>query len=135
MSIVSSLFPTDTLVTPLLNPTAFGCVPNHLKTLSMSLGGCDVSKLAGVSGSGDVTGYRVCDRRCHAYLGLSRRCAVCSMELGLFVRNFQASSNGSSAIARWQFLNALSVLRIMRRFDDFNARPMTVPLRAISWTA
>ena len=61
-------------------------------------------------GSDDVTRYRVYDRRCHAYMGLSRRCAVCSMELGLFVRNFQASSNGSLAIARRQFLNALSLL-------------------------
>jgi hypothetical protein len=32
------------------------------------------------------------------------------MELGLFLRNFQASSNGSSAIGRRQFLNALSLL-------------------------
>jgi len=74
------------------------------------LGRCDVSKLARVGGNDDVTGYRVYDRRCHAYMGLSRRCAVCSMELGLFVRNFQASSNGSLAIARRQFLNALSLL-------------------------
>jgi hypothetical protein len=32
------------------------------------------------------------------------------MELGLFVRNFQAPSSGSSAFARRQFLNALSLL-------------------------
>jgi hypothetical protein len=32
------------------------------------------------------------------------------MELGLFMRNFQAPSNGSSTIARRQFLNALSLL-------------------------
>jgi hypothetical protein len=32
------------------------------------------------------------------------------MELGIFVRNFQASSNGSATIARRQFLNALSLL-------------------------
>jgi hypothetical protein len=37
------------------------------------------------------------------------------MELGLFVRNFQASSNGSSAIARRQFLSALTLLSARNR--------------------
>jgi hypothetical protein len=78
--------------------------------LRRHLDGCDVPELARVGGNDGVTRYRLYHRRCDAYLGLSRRCAVCSMELGLFVRNFQASSNGSSTIARRQFLNALSLL-------------------------
>ena len=82
----------------------------YIDFLRGHLGGCDVPEVAGVGGNDDVTSYRVYDRRCHAYMGLSRRCAVCSMELGLFVRNFQASSNGPSAIARRQFFNALSLL-------------------------
>ena len=78
--------------------------------LCRDLGGCDVPKLAGVGGNDGVTRYRVYHRCCHAYMGLSRSCAVCSMERGLFVRNFKAFSNGSSTIARRQFLNALSLL-------------------------
>src|SRR6516162_1074637 len=77
--------------------------------LCRHLGGCDVLKLAGVGRKGGATRYWVYHRRCHADMGLSRRCALCSVELGLFVRNFQASSNGSSKIARRQFLNALSL--------------------------
>ena len=58
------------------------------------LGHRNVPKLGTVGGNDPVTRDRLYLGRDDACMGLFRRCAVCSMELGLFACNLQASSNG-----------------------------------------
>jgi hypothetical protein len=71
--------------------------------LCSHLDGGNVPRLSGLGWNDSLNRERGCRRGCDACMGLLGRDAVCSMELGLFARNFEASSHGSSAIARRQF--------------------------------
>jgi hypothetical protein len=72
--------------------------------LCRHLGGCSVPRRPAFGGNDGPIGFWVYRRSGDASVGLPRCCAVCSMEFGLFVRSLQASSTGSSPIARGQFV-------------------------------